>query len=57
MKNYNIIENNSVNQYGTASLVKSELTVENIRTDLEGRLIIFEIERYEIWEHLPSLWD
>ena len=43
MKTYNIIENNSVNKYGTASLVKSELTVENIRTDLEGRLIIFDI--------------
>ena len=43
MKTYNIIENNSTNKYGTASLVKSELTFENIRTDLEGRIIIFNI--------------
>ena len=40
---YNIIENNSTNKYGTASLVKSELTIENIRTDLEGRVILFDI--------------
>ena len=30
---YNIIENNSPSKYGTASLVKSELSVENIRSD------------------------
>ena len=41
--NYNLIENNSTNKYGTASLVKSELTFENIQTDLEGRVIIFDI--------------
>ena len=40
---YNIIENNSTNKYGTATLVKSELTFGNIRTDLEGRAIIFDI--------------
>ena len=40
---YNIIENNAINKYGTASLVKSDLIVENIRCDSEGRLIIFDI--------------
>ena len=40
---FNIISNNSLNGYGTASLVKSELTVENIRCDTEGRVIVFDI--------------
>ena len=40
---YNIIENNSINKYGTASLVKSELCAENIRCDSEGRVIVFDI--------------
>ena len=40
---YNIIENNSTNKYGTASLVKSELSLENIRNDLNGRIILFDI--------------
>ena len=31
---YNIIENNSTNKYGTASLVKSELTFQNIRNQV-----------------------
>ena len=40
---YNIVENNSTNKYGTASLVKTGLQIENIRCDLEGRVIIFDI--------------
>ena len=40
---YNIFENNSINKYGTASLVKSELIVDNLRYDSEGRVIIFDI--------------
>ena len=40
---YNIIDNNSRNKYGTASLVKSELKIENIKNDLEGRVILFDI--------------
>ena len=43
MNTYNIIENNSTNNYGTARLVKSELTLDNIRTDTEGRIILFDI--------------
>ena len=38
---YNIISNNSVNKYGTASLVKAELSVENIRNDSEGRVLVY----------------
>ena len=41
--NFNIIENNSDNKYGTASLIKSELNFENVQTDTEGRAIIFDI--------------
>ena len=40
---YNIIPNNSPSKYGTASLVRSELTVENLRFDSEGRVIVFDI--------------
>ena len=40
---YNIIDNNSINKYGTASLVKSELCTENICCDSEGRVIVFNI--------------
>ena len=40
---FNIIENNSINKYGTASLVKTDFQVENIRCDSEGRIIIFDI--------------
>ena len=34
--NYNIFQNNSINKYGTSSLVKSDLLVENIKCDTEG---------------------
>ena len=37
---YVIISNNSPTKYGTASLVRSELTPENIRFDLGGRVIV-----------------
>ena len=40
---YNIIPNNPPSKYGTASLVRSELTVENLRFDSEGRVIVFDI--------------
>ena len=40
---FNILPNNSLNKYGTASLVKSEFTVENIQCDSQGRVIVFVI--------------
>ena len=40
---YNIIYNNSITKYGTASLVKAELCAENIRVDSQGRVIMFDI--------------
>ena len=40
---FNIIVNNSITKYGTASLVKSEVNSENVRCDSEGRVIVFDI--------------
>ena len=41
--NYNILQNNSLSHYGTASLVKSDFAVENIRCDTAGRVLIFDV--------------
>ena len=41
--NYNILENNSINNYGTSSLIKSEFVVENVRCDSDGRVLIFDV--------------
>ena len=43
LSNYSIISNNASNKYGTASLVKSDLLVENVMMDTGGRVIVFEI--------------
>ena len=43
--NFTVIANNAGNKYGTASLVKNDLPVENIRCDTAGRVIIFEISK------------
>ena len=42
--NYNIIQNNAVNKYGTATLVKNIFIAENIRNDTSGRGLFFNIE-------------
>ena len=44
LSSYNIIQNNAINKYGTAVLVKNHLNVENIRNDTQGRVIAFDIE-------------
>ena len=41
--NFTIYSNNSLNGYGTSSLVHNDLNVENIKVDTEGRAIIFNI--------------
>ena len=33
-----------MNKYGTASLVKTDLTVENLKMDTLGRALLFDIE-------------
>ena len=40
---FNILSNNSENKYGTASLIKNDINVENIAMDREGRVIIFKV--------------
>ena len=40
---FNIISNNSVNKYGTASIIRSDLDYRNIRCDTSGRAIMFDI--------------
>ena len=44
LSSYNVIQNNAINKYGTAVLVKNHLNVENIRNDNQGRVIAFDIE-------------
>ena len=39
----NILQNNSLNGYGTSSLVKSEFLTENLKCDTEGRVMIFDV--------------
>ena len=41
--NYSILQNNSITLYGTSSLVKNDLQVENFRCDSEGRALIFDV--------------
>ena len=41
--NYNIWANNSVNKYGTASIIRSDLNPENFRHDTQGRIQIYDI--------------
>ena len=42
--NYTIIQNNNpFNKYGTASFVRKDLPVRNIKCDTEGRAIVFDI--------------
>ena len=40
---FNLISNNAENKYGTSSLVKNELSYENVRCDTAGRAIVFDI--------------
>ena len=40
---FSIISNNAVNKYGTATIIKSELSPENLLYDTKGRVIVFDI--------------
>ena len=40
--NYTVIYNNSSTGYGTSSLVKGDLKVNNVSFDTEGRIIVFD---------------
>ena len=43
--NYNVYSNNALNKYGTASIVKNDFNVENLKMDTEGRAIRFNIDQ------------
>ena len=42
--NYNVLSNNSLSGYGTASLVQNSLQVCNEKFDANGRVFVFDIE-------------
>ena len=55
---YNIITNNAQNKYGTATFVRNEFSLENIKLDTGGRIIIFDIENITFGNfYLPSGTD
>ena len=55
---FNIISNNSPSKYGTASIIKSDFTPENILLDSNGRAIIFNIGQVTFGNlYLPSGTD
>ena len=56
--NFNILPNNGPNKYSTASLVKSELTVDNVWYDTAGRVILFNVGEHSLGNlYLPSGTD
>ena len=56
--NYSILANNAENKYGTASIVKNDLNVENVMCDTKGRGLIFEIAGVTFGNlYLPSGTD
>ena len=55
---YNILQNNSPTKYGTASLIKSDLEVDNMVCDSDGRALLFDIGNLMFGNlYLPSGTD
>ena len=55
---YNLLSNNSPTKYGTASIIRSDLTPENILLDSHGRAIVFNIGDMTLANlYLPSGTD
>ena len=46
--NYTILQNNALNRYGTATIVRNIFTPENIKMDTSGRAIFFSIDNLSI---------
>ena len=56
--NYNILSNNAVNKYGTASLVRNIFMPENVRMDTNGRALFFNVNGMTLGNvYLPSGTD
>ena len=55
---YNILQNNALNKYGTAVLLKNEYDVENVKVDTVGRAIVYDIQDITFGNiYLPSGTD
>ena len=58
MSHFNIIHNNSLTKYGTASLIKSSLSIEDVILHHSGRIILFNIGKVTFGNvYLPSGTD
>jgi exonuclease III len=58
ISNFNIIQNNSPSKYGTASIVKSSLPIEDIILHQSGRIILFNVGSITFGNvYLPSGTD
>ena len=56
--NYSVLVNNAENGYGTASIVRNDLTVENVLCDTKGRVLVFDIAGITFGNlYLPSGTD
>jgi exonuclease III len=56
--NFSVLVNNAANKYGTASLVKNDLVVENVLCDTGGRVLAFNISGVTFANiYLPSGTD
>ena len=46
--NYQILTNNSRNNYGTSTLVSRNLKVDNVKIDSDGRVLIFDLPEFNL---------
>ena len=55
---FNILSNNAISKYGTATIINSDLQAKNIRLDTNGRAIVFDIGPLTLGNlYLPSGTD
>ena len=58
VSNYTLLSNNASNRYGTACLIRSDLIVEDVMMDTEGRVIVFDVAGVTFGNiYLPSGTD
>ena len=55
---FTVISNNAENKYGTASIIRNSLSIENVMCDTAGRILVFEISGITFGNfYLPSGTD
>ena len=52
--NYNIIKNNAQNPYGTSILAHTNITIDEVKFDTEGRIIIFNSDNITFCNVYPK---